>query len=309
MHMEKLLIFFFLFHGIAEAQRPANQRPGWERLKQVAANTGKLSVTLTLDRTEYLRGERMYATVVFENATSTPLEVFEPLSQNNTSIEMQWKITDPERVRIWGEWEDRAQHGGPISAQGETLNVMDLRPTRILVPGERIEVPVDLCSNALDPSKSPIRHDSIHSALLPPGEYRFVLVYGPSPMAPFRILKTTPTKIYAVNRIPNRILNGEEHPCYGTIALAVQAEDGRNYVITKITTWDCERPFDFDRSGIMDRESFRRMNAFTRIAASSEPIASFQLRNYGERVEISWKTTSGRAERRMVETATMKVEQ
>ncbi|MCZ2155243.1 MAG: hypothetical protein LC114_15295 [Bryobacterales bacterium] len=307
--MEKFLIFFFLFHGIAEAQRPANQRPGWERFKQVAANTGKLSVTLTLDRTEYLRGERMYATVVFENATSTPLEVFEPLSHDNTSIELLWRITDPERARIWGEWENRAQHGGPIAQQAQTRNMMDLRPTRILVPGERIEVRTDMCVDALDPSKSPIRHGSIHSALLPPGEYRFVLVYGPSPMAPFRILKTTPTKIYAVNRIPNRILNGEEHPCYGVVVLAVEAEDGNSYVVAQETTYDCEKPFQFVPSGAMTQGSFRWITPFTRIAASSEPITSFQLRNYGERVEISWKTTSGRAERRMVETATMKVEQ
>lgn len=100
------------------------------QLTEILKNTGKLQVSMKLDRDVYFPGEEPGITITVQNPTTQVLEVLSPFQTGEINI----LVRDPSRLKSAGtEWRHLNPH--PVGLEAPSLDA----PSRWMNPGEKIQ--------------------------------------------------------------------------------------------------------------------------------------------------------------------------
>jgi hypothetical protein len=116
--------------------------PGEARLRHLTANTAQLTCVITLDRSVYLPGESVVASIDASNATGAPLEVLDPLRMGRFSLYRKAEASAPDRL----EWEPMWEIGTVLEDHTST-DLMSGVVTTVFQPNYRVQRRLSLMQN------------------------------------------------------------------------------------------------------------------------------------------------------------------
>lgn len=157
----------------SEPPGPEIQRQ-WHEAQQRVTATGRLSVTLTTDRSLYFVGEDPELVITIENPTPRPLTVVQPFLYGTSSIN-----TMRRPLGSRGEWDWQLENPDPITYQ------MPDPPLLVIAPGQRIRktirIPEDCPTERYFSAPCGARNHE--------GEYQYIFGYGRGASATYRMVR------------------------------------------------------------------------------------------------------------------------
>ena len=209
--MSKLTCLLIVFTLCCLAQPPDAQQ-----FRTIVDDMSLLRVSITLDRTEYLPGEEIWATVTVANPTSKPIRGFDPFRSMETALFIQRRTAD-------GEWEWSNSLLPRVAYVPK--NMIEGRQVIDIAPGDRLTETV--CLGDTDGGKLSIRHTPLGT--LPAGEYRVAFSYERPGWAEFRVAAIETVSVEAIG-LPSLeplrdAISGVPRGCMGVVAAAFRKAD------------------------------------------------------------------------------------
>lgn len=266
------------------AQQVARQldlsKPRDDREFVLGQNTRKLSVTLKLDRDEYLPGEVAQLTITIRNPTAENLEVFEPFIPGTGSIWLEQKTSDDPGKKPM-------PYMGPMCCyiQGRSENL----PTRRISSGASIVRTFQSYDSQFGLSGE-LFSIPTHAS----GEFQLEYAYGGGPVK-FRVLRVAVGVSSQVTFEKRRdYFDGQKmRSSARTVGLAVVIAGGKHYIVaSRQVNGDNSIMRDLTGRAVVGPEALR---PFERIYTSDIPIREVRgVANEREEVQVSFVTADGR---------------
>jgi len=205
-------------------------RPGWQEYQAIVTGMQALDVRLTLDRTDYLPGERICAKATVSNLTSAPIKAFPLTGEGSaTNILLSKQATS-------GAPTDGGNHEYPIS-NNDLGNIMAGRIVISTTPGSVVTTKVCLDSRKYEITDHPIL------GRLSAGGYQLTLGYEESATVLFNIVSvvgsagfaSTPDSDFEGGLDPN---SGIPPRCLG-VGVAALETAGQTAIVAKAPIAAC----------------------------------------------------------------------